>query len=333
MSTIIENLHAMRAQIDAMITAAEADGSGDKMMIQVAKPSKSKAPKADKKPRANAGMPTLHGAWTTHVMKEHSTEATEYKEFLDALIASAKRGELLYTEGQAKVKKGKKQVGDVMDETEAVVGVHTKFVSYWKAQHADEHATFKAEWEAANPKDARVASSKASQASSSDNEGEDGEAAPKQTKKRGAKKHVDMTPEELAADKAKRAAKKAEKAAIKASGEAEERLSACMEAASPVAMKTPSAAIGGSGVQAAPAAPAAEAEEEVEMEQLPFTHKKINYLRLGCMGKDGEPEWADVGDLWLMNADGSRGAYAGILMINGKIDTSAHVMANAPELE
>ena len=316
----------MRAQIDAMIAAADADGSGAKLVSQL--PKSGKAPKAEKAPRANAGVATLHGAWTTHVLKEHSTESEEFKTFLAARIASAKAGELLYNEGHAKVKKGKKAVGDAMDEKEAAVGAHTVFVSYWKSQHADEHAAFKAEWEAANPKEARVASSKASQVSGSDDEAEEGESAAKAPKKRGAKKYADMTPTELAAAKAKRAAKKAEKTAAKDEAEAEERESACMEAAD---TPTPSAAIGGSG--SAPAPAAVPAEEEAELEPLPFTHKKVDYLRLGMKGADGEAEWDDVGDLWLANADGSRGAYAGILLANGKIDSSAQVMANAPELE
>ena len=328
MTTIIENLHAMRAQIDAMIAAASADGSGAKMVAQLPKSGKApKAPKAEKAARANAGMPTLHGAWTTHVLKEHNTESTEFKEFLAARIASAKAGELLYNEGHAKVKKGKKTAGDAMDEKEAAVGAHTVFVSYWKSQHADEHATFKAEWEAANPKESRVASSKTSQASSSDDE--DGESAAKQPKKRGAKKYSEMTPEELATAKAKRAAAKAVKSAVKEAEEAEERESACMEPASPIALNTPSAAIGGGGTMPAPAAEV----EEAELEPLPFTHKKVHYLRLGCMGADGETEWDDVGDLWSVNTDGSRGDYAGILLSNGKIDNSASVLANAPELE
>jgi hypothetical protein len=263
----------------------------------------------------------LHGAWTTHVLKEHNTESLEFKEFLAERIASARRGELLYNDGHAKVKSGKKTAGDAMDEKEAAVGAHTVFVSYWKAQHADEHAAFKAEWEAANPKETRVASSKTSQASSSDNE--DGESAAKPApKKRGAKKHADMTPEELAADKAKRAAKKAEKAAAKAAEEAEERQSANMEPAE-------SPMVGGGS-----AAPAEAAEaEEVEVSVIPFRHNKVNYLRLGSLDADGDPIWDCTGDLWLANSDGSKGKYAGILMANGKIDSSADVLENEPEID
>jgi hypothetical protein len=247
----------------------------------------------------------------------------EYREFVAAMVASAKRGELFYTAEQSKVKKGKKKVGDMMDEKEAVVGVHTKFVSHWMTQHPEEHAAFKSTWEAANPKETRVASSKTSQASSSDNE--DGESAAKPApKKRGAKKHADMTQEELAADKAKRAAKKAEKAAKKTAEEAEERQSANMEPA-----ESPMVGGGSSSAEAE-----TEAEEEASGTVLiPFRHNKVNYLRLGSLDADGDPIWDCTGDLWLANSDGSKGKYAGILMANGKIDSSADVLENEPDIE
>ena len=321
MTTIIENLHAMRAQVDAMIVAAQADGSGNKVMLPA---KKGKAAKAEKAPRANAGMPTLHGAWTTHVLKEHSTESAEFKEFLAARIASAKAGELLYNEGHAKVKKGKKSVGDAMDEKEAAVGAHTVWVAHWRKEHPEAFEEFKSTWETANPKESRVASAKASQASSSD--AEEGAPAPK---KRGAKKMADMTPEELAAAKAKRAANKALKAAAKAEAEDEEA-----EDFAPATVLSSSAAVGGGGSVAA-AAPAAEEEEEDESEDslIPFTHKKVDYLRFGHLDEDGEGVWDEGGDLWLKTAEGGKGAYAGQLRSSGKIDSSPEVMAAEPEIE
>jgi hypothetical protein len=315
MSTIIENLHAMRAQLDAMISAAQADGSGDKMMAQMPKAGK-KAPKAEKAPRANAGVPTLHGAWTTHVLKEHSTESPEFKEFLAARIDSAKAGELLYNEGHAKVKKGKKAAGDAMDEKEAAVGAHTVWVSYWRNTHTDEFTEFKTEWEAANPKESRVASAKTSQAGS-DAEGEDGEKpAPK---KRGAKKMADMTPEEQAAAKAKRAANKAAKAAKKAESEEEEAENFSPAIASPM--------IGGGS-----SAPAEMEEAQVEDSLISFTYKKVKYLRFGHLDEDGEGVWDEGNDIWLQTPEGGKGAYAGQLLATGKIDTSPEVMANEPDI-
>ena len=57
MTTIIENLHAMRAQIDAMIAAASADGTGS-AIVAVASKGKGKVEKV-KKQRANSGHSTL----------------------------------------------------------------------------------------------------------------------------------------------------------------------------------------------------------------------------------------------------------------------------------
>jgi hypothetical protein len=334
MTTIIENLLALRAQMDATIAAVQADGSGSKLMPSIAKGAKAKAPKAEKVPRANAGMPTLHGAWTTHVLKEHSTESPEFKAFLAARIISAQAGELLYNDGHAKVKHGKKAVGDAMDEKEAAVGAHTVWVSHWRKEHAEEFEAFKSTWEAANPKESRVASAKASQASGSD--AEEGEAA-KVPKKRGAKKMADMTPEEQAAAKAKRAANKAAKAAAKASSEEEEAEEFGMETV--VSAKAPSAAIGGGGSAAAPEAEEEmlEAEEAEETEQpedalITFTNKKIKYLRYGHLDEDGEGVWWEGGDIWLQNADGSKGAYAGQIQASGKINASPEVMAAEPDI-
>ena len=196
------------------------------------------AAKEPKKPRANAGKPSCHGAWTKHVLDRFPKDSTEQKEFLAARIASAERGEMLYNKDMAKVKAGKKQVGDAMDAKEAAVGSHLAFVAWWSEQHKAEHAEFKATWELEHPKganasaensddaatvveDARAATSAATGAATSaataavGGGGSVAAAAPEATaaKKRGPKKMADMTPEEQAAAKAKRAAKKAEKTA------------------------------------------------------------------------------------------------------------------------
>jgi hypothetical protein len=313
MTTIIENLLALRAQMDATIAAVQADGSGSKLMP---KAGKAKAPKAEKAPRANAGLPTLHGDWTKHVLAAHSTKTPEYLEWLAARIASAKAGELLYNEGHAKVKKGKKQVGDAMDEKEAADGAHTPWVGHWRNEHPEEFLEFKTAWEAANPKESRVASAKASQASSSDAEGESVEGAEKPApKKRGAKKMADMTPAEKAAAQAKRAANKALKAAKLAAAEEEEA-----EDFSPqVVSKAPAAAVGGGSAPA----PAAEVEVEVVDNLIPYIHKKGTFLRFGHLDEDGDEVWDEGNDLWQQNADGSKGAYAGVLLSTGKIDPNA----------
>ena len=190
-----------------------------------------KAAKADKEPkklRSNAGKPSCHGAWTKQILDRFPKDSTEQKEFLAARIASAERGEMLYNKDMAKVKAGKKQVGDAMDAKEAAVGAHMAFVGWWSEQHQAEHAEFKAAWELQHPKGANASAensddgvtvvddsgaapsavggggSIAAAASAANPEATGG-------KKRGAKKYADMTPEELAAAKAKRTAKKEEK--------------------------------------------------------------------------------------------------------------------------
>jgi hypothetical protein len=334
MSTFLEHLNAMREQLDVAIAAAKADGSGDKPMpIAAAGKSKSKAPKADKpakKERANAGQPTAWAEFSNQKRLEH-------KDTVDAWVAErlalAKAGKLFYAETEAAVKAGRAKAGDPIPENKVKVGAHLTWVSLnYKGEDQSEWKAFEAAWKEAHPKGSRAPSvtDDASEAGSAD---DSAAAAPVDApKKRGAKKYADMTPDELAAAKAKRAANKAKKTGEKEESEADERQSACMEPAIPVAM--PSAAIGGGGSVAASAAPVeAEEAEEAEVEQLPFTYKKVNYLRLGTKDADGEIEWLETADLWLTNADGSRGAYAGVLLATGKIDNRPETLANAPELE
>jgi len=193
--------------------------------------------KVEKKPRANAGKPSCHGAWTKHVLDRFSKDSAEQKEFLAARIVSAERGEMLYTKDMAKVKSGKKQVGDTMDAKDAAVGAHMAFVGWWAEQHQAEHAAFKAAWELEHPKGAAKAAG--GTAENSDDAAtvadEDDTAAPSaavggagsaaapvakpEAKKRGPKKMADMTPEELAAAKAKRAENKAKKTSANNSAE------------------------------------------------------------------------------------------------------------------
>ena len=82
--------------------------------------------------------------------------------------------------------------------------------------------------------------------------------------------------------------------------------------------------------------PLPESEDEDEASQdalIPYHHKKTAYLRWGHIDEDGEGVWEEGGDIWLQNADGSKGAYAGQLRSNGRIDNSAEVMATEPDIE
>ena len=189
------------------------------------------AAKAAKKPRANAGKPSCHGAWTKYVLDRFPKGSDEQKEFLAARIASAERGEMLFTKDMAKVKTGKKQVGDRMDAKDAALGAHMAFVGWWGEQHEAEQAEFKAAWELEHPKGTAGGTAESDDASTVVNDdstmpmiGGGGSTAAMpmakpEAKKRGPKKMADMTPDELAAAKAKRASKKAEKASASSSAE------------------------------------------------------------------------------------------------------------------
>ena len=275
-----------------------------------------KAEKAEKKPRANAGLPTLHGAWSKHVIAAHcpkdGVKSEEFNTFMAKRLAAAEAGEMVYTAGQGKVKSGKKAVGDRMDAEDAKGGAHTAFVAFWKTEHPELHTAFKAEWDIANPKDSRASSVAEPE---EDEDSEEVEAKP--AKKRGAKKYADMTPEELAAAKAKRASKKASKDAV----EAVEREASVM---APVVEEAEAE------VEAEAEAEEAEEAEEVEDSLLPFTHKKLKCLRFGHKDADGEEVWDEGCDLWTQNPDGSKGAYIGILLATGVLDNRPEVLANEP---
>lgn len=295
-------LMTLRAQIDAALVAQGGTASNA-----------STASAKVKKQRANAGLPTVHGDYTKMVLEKHNKESDAFKAFLAERLASAKAGTLLYNAEQAMVKSGKKAVGDTMDEKDATRGAHAAFVAFYKKANMDEFTSFKTTWEAEHPKAEREATAAASDGES-DAAASGTEEKPK--KKRGAKKDVDCTPEELAARKEKRAAKKAAKAAEKAGSEVESRAASVVEAAE---------------VPAPATVEETEEAEEPDNSLLPFTFKKVNYLRFGHE-EDGEKIWDEGNDLWLAAKDGSKGAYAGILQASGKIDSSAEVLAAEPEL-
>jgi hypothetical protein len=226
---IIKSIKDMSEQDRQAVFAAFAMAAP--VAAPVAAPAAAPVAKESKKPRSNAGKPSCHGAWTKLILDRFPKDSTEQKEFLAARIASAERGEMLYNKDMAKVKAGKKQVGDAMDAKEAAVGAHMAFVGWWSEQHQAEHAEFKAAWELQHPKGANASAENSDDAATvvDDNAagpvggavgggGSTAAAAPVDEataakKKRGPKKMADMSPEELAAAKAKKAAKKAEKAA------------------------------------------------------------------------------------------------------------------------
>jgi len=275
------------------------------------------AAKSEKKPRANAGQSTAHGDYTKQVLALYPKDSAEFKAFLAKRVAAAEAGQMAYTADQAKVKSGKKAVGDLMDAKEAVSGAHIPFVAEWKKEHQAEWLSFKAQWDQEHPKGSRAASVADGASEAGSAEGSD-EAEEKP--KRGRKT---MTQEQKDAAKAKRDAKKAAAAAASpdapaapAEDEAEEgdAVDLTEETEQPVA-----------------AAEVAEAEEP-EDDLLPFSKGGVDYLRWGHLDADGDEVWHPEGWTWLKNADGSKGAFAG-KMVGTKLDKSAEAMADEPEFE
>lgn len=289
-----------RPELEALVSKMLDERLGASTNIpDVSKVSK-KAVKAEKKPRANAGKSTLTGAWTKHMKENHGPATAEYKAFVSKRVADAESGLLVYTGEEAKVKNGEKAIGDKRDAKDALVGVHIAFGGFWKKENPSEYATFKARWETEHSN----GSSASSVAGPSDEEAEPVEAEVKPTKRRGAKKYSEMSPEELATTKAKRASKKA----MKVAEEKVERAASIM----------------------APAGQATSAEE-ADDSLIPFLGPKgLKCLRYGHLDSAGQGVWDEGGDLWEQAANGSKGDYLGILRLDGTIDSSPEVLGNEP---
>lgn len=302
MTDMIQISRAELSRIHALLGAH----LGEEAVAALSKTSKKSAPVADKKPRANAGQPTAHGAYTALVLAQHDKNSAEFKAFVAKRVAAAEAGEMVYTADQGKVKSGKKAVGDLMDAKEAVAGAHIPFVAEWKRDHQAEWLAFKAQFEADHPKGS-AAASVADDASVAES------AEPKAKKSRKP-----MTEEAKAAAAAKRAAKKAAKAA------------AAPADAAPAAVDD--AAVEEAAVDLSEEAPAAEEAEEAEDEFLPFSIGKASYMRFGHINAEEETVWHEGGHLWLA-VDGARGAYAGKVDAKGKLDKSEAAMNDEPELE
>ena len=75
-------------------------------------------------------------------------------------------------------------------------------------------------------------------------------------------------------------------------------------------------------------------EVETEDSLIDWTSPKGKvYLRVGHLDAEGDGVWNEGNWLWVKNADGSKGAYAGILLASGKIDSSPTTLAEEPEIE
>lgn len=186
------------------------------------------------------------------------------------------------------------------------------FASYWKESHKDEYDAFAAEWKESHPKSS--GSSVADDASVTDDASVVSEASIAKPKKAGRKKIADMTPEEKAADEAKKAAKKASKAAVAKAEEVEASKEVSAPVAAPVVtIITPVAPIA--------SAAESEVEEDDEPEMMPFKLDGTKYFRLGTNNGTGKIAWVS-GDLWSWTKAG-QGSYYGLLKDDGSIDTDA----------
>jgi hypothetical protein len=309
MTDMIQISRAELARMHALLGAH----LGQEAVAALSKTSKTKASVAEKKPRANAGQPTPHGAYTAKVLAEHNKDSAEFKAYVAKRVADAEAGLLVYTADQAKVKSGKKAVGDLMDAKEAVAGAHIPFAAQWKREHQEEWLAFKAEFETAHPKGSRAASVADDASVAESAGGASVEAKPKKGRK-------PMTEEAKAAAAAKRAATKAAKAAP----------------APPVAEP---AAADDAVVEEDEVVLDAEGEGEGDTEVdasedalIDWTSPKgVSYLRVGHLDAEGDGVWNEGNWLWAKNADGSKGAYAGILLASGKIDASKAVLRDEPQ--
>ena len=205
-------------------------------------------------------------------------------------------------------------------------GVMPRFASAYRATHMDEWKEFQAKWslehpkgalappkEPKAPKEAKAPKEKAPKQPKEVAEPKEATevAEVKEAKKRGPKKLVDMTPEELAAHKQKVADRKKSPAA-----KAEEK--AAM-ADAPITLTLSSPCVGGGGTVPVPALATVTEESATsdEVEFKSFTIDGAEYQRLSTGS-----EWAS-GDLWYTKKDGSRGDYLGELMEDGSINGDA----------
>lgn len=206
-STPIKFQVSTMSAVQMLITNIQSLSEAERSAVFVAfgfDASAAKAPKAEKKekkPRANAGKGTAWSAFSVKIQQDHKSE-------VDAVKAEA-----------AIKRKAAKDAGE--EAPEDTKGAHLHWCSNYKKTHEPEWLAFKAAWELEN-KSAPVGGSgedTSDDAATVVDSATEAVAVSNETtiKKRGPKKLADMTPEEQAAAKAKRAAKKAEKTSANAS--------------------------------------------------------------------------------------------------------------------
>jgi len=254
-----------------------------------------------------SGKPTVHADFTKHILAAHKDEVAAYK-------------------------------AEHPDQK----GAHLSFAANYRKEHAEEFATFSAQWLLEHPK--TVSDADVSDAAS-DASGEASEAPAATTEANGEKvkkARKPLTDEHKAAMQAGRQKKKAEKEAAAAAAEsaAKSGIAPVAAPAAPVAAapapapapapkKQVKQAKKAEEVVVKPPEPLPESpkEEEADDEFIPFTLAGKKYVRLGQRRTDGNHIWAS-GDLW-ESKKGQKGDWVGVLQDDGKIDNSGE----EPELE
>lgn len=306
MTDMIQISRADYTRLQAICTSIGAQ-LGEGAVASQSKTSKTKAEKADKKPRANAGQTTAWSEWTVLKKEEHKADIEAY---IAKRIEDCKAGKVLYTADQDAVKLGRANAGDPVPEKMAKVGAHLSWLKDYKKAHEEEWLAFKAKHELDHPKGSRAASV-ADDASMAESAvaSEASEAKPKKGRK-------PMTEEAKKAAAVKRAATKAAK-------------SAPVVVAEPAVVDDAVVEEEGVSVEEDKDVVSVDAADDALISWT--SPKGVSYLRIGHLDEEGDGVWNEGNWLWLKDADGEKGAYAGILLANGKVDGSKAVLADEPE--
>jgi hypothetical protein len=242
--------------------------------------------KKDKKQSKRAGKPTVYGAFSSKIQKEHADEIKAYKE-----------------------------------ANPEMKGAHMSFVGTYKKEHDEEYKAFEAEWREAHPKDAVESSPEDAEVGDSASSSGQPVAAEK-PKRVLSPEHLAKLKAGREAAKAK---KDAEKATSEAAGKSESDVApvAAVPKKQPKKAKKADAPVAAPSPAPIPEPVAAPAPEENDdaPEFLPFKFGGLQYLRLGTKREDGNHLWA-TGDLW-SSKKGAKGPYVGCMTEGGEIDTDA----------
>jgi len=280
----LTDLLAKRTEIDTQLALK----TGGAVVNSTGK--KGKKSKKEKKQSKRSGKPTVYGAFSSKIQKEHVDEIKAFKE-----------------------------------ANPEMKGAHMSFVGTYKKEHDEEYKAFETEWREAHPKDA--VDSSPEDAEVGDSASSSGQPAAAEKPKRVlTPEHLAKLKAGREAAKAK---KEAEKTASETAGKSESDVAPAAEepkkkqpkkakkADAPVAVAAPQP----EPVAVAAPQPATAEENDDAPEFLPFKFGGLQYLRLGTKREDGNHLWA-TGDLW-SSKKGAKGPYVGCMTESGEIDTDA----------